>query len=69
MKLQPRALRRLRFSASWLAGPHTAHGTTHSQEGRERAHPLDWPMGGLLLLDQEPTLGRGVAGAHGRPRS
>ena len=24
---------------------------------------------GLFLLDQEPTLGGGVVGAHGRPRS
>ena len=24
---------------------------------------------GLFLLDQEPTLGGGVAGVHGRPRS
>ena len=24
---------------------------------------------GLFLLDQEPTLGGGLAGAHGRPRS
>ena len=33
--------------------------------------PLDWSATGLrvFLLDQEPTLGGGVAGVHGRPRS
>ena len=35
----------------------------------EKNRTLDWPGTGLFLLDQEPTLGGGVAGAHGRPRS
>ena len=34
-----------------------------------RSLDLDWPGTGMFLLDQEPTLGGGVAGAHGRPRS
>ena len=36
---------------------------------KEKNRTLDWPGTGLFLLDQEPTLGGGVAGAHGRPRS
>ena len=36
---------------------------------KEKITPLDWPATGLFLLDQEPTLGGGAAGVHGRPRS
>ena len=36
---------------------------------KEKNRTLDWPGTCLFLLDQEPTLGGGVAGAHGRPRS
>ena len=36
---------------------------------KEKITPLDWSATGLFLLDQEPTLGGGVAGVHGRPRS
>ena len=39
------------------------------EDGRKKFTPLVWSATGLFLLDQEPTVGGGVAGAHGRPRS
>eukprot|EP01048_Picozoa_sp_COSAG05_P011538 COSAG05_NODE_1093_length_5913_cov_38.151703_4_plen_77_part_00 len=36
---------------------------------RKKITPMDWSGTGLSLLDQEPTLGGGVAGVNGRPRS
>eukprot|EP01048_Picozoa_sp_COSAG05_P036347 COSAG05_NODE_16323_length_348_cov_1.156627_1_plen_86_part_00 len=44
-------------------------GLSHMSPPRKKFTPLDWSATGLFLLDQEPTVGGGVAGAHGRPRS